>query len=186
MIVLLAVAFAFLASGFALWVMYSIAPRVGLLDHPTERRKIHGNPVPLIGGIAIFYGLLLARMALEPPNPQQWLFGLLGCKVLVVIGVLDDHSGLGARVRLLAQTVAALLMTLGAGVTLHSLGDLLGFGPIELGPLAVPFTVFAVVGIINAFNMVDGIDGLAGGLVLIALVPCWCWSRPRPMRRPCC
>jgi UDP-GlcNAc:undecaprenyl-phosphate GlcNAc-1-phosphate transferase len=55
-------------------------------------------------------------------------------------------------------------------MTLTSLGNLLGFGPIELGPLAIPFTVFAAVGIINAMNMIDGIDGLAGGLALMVLI----------------
>jgi hypothetical protein len=68
-----------------------------------------------------------------------------------------------------AQVVAALLLTLGGGVTLTSLGNLLGFGAIDLGLLSVPFTVFAMVGVINAVNMIDGIDGLAGGLILIAL-----------------
>ncbi len=57
-----------------------------------------------------------------------------------------------------------------AGNQLVSLGNILSFGVVELGFLAVPVTVFASVGVINAVNMTDGIDGLSGGLVLIALV----------------
>lgn len=171
------------------------------MDHPGERRRIHREAVPRIGGLGVFAGLmtmaLLASlwkmttgsgpeflidvpeiasgMSMSPsvaPMPlwtRSVIFGLLGAVVVVVIGVLDDRHHLSPRVRLLAQVGAGLLLSLGGGVRLDSLGDLFGFGPVDLGPLAVPFTVFALVGIINAFNMIDGIDGLAAGLYLIAM-----------------
>ena len=159
---------AFVVSLAALGALHPLAPRLGLIDHPNDRRKIHGEPVPLIGGIAVFAGVLAGSL-LVLPLTEPYLFGLLGAGLLVVVGVLDDRAGLGPRVRLVAQVGAALLLTLGGGVSLTSLGDLLGLGPIGLGPLSVPFTVFAMVGIINAFNMIDGIDGLAGGLMLIGV-----------------
>lgn len=69
-----------------------------------------------------------------------------------------------------AQVAAALIMTLGAGVVLNDLGSLTSVGnPIFLGILAMPLTVFATVGVINAVNMSDGIDGLAGSLVLVVV-----------------
>lgn len=159
---------AFLASAAALAVIHPIAPKIGLIDHPGERRKVHRHSVPPIGGIAIFIGLA-ASILVALPLDRASLFGVLGATLLVVVGAIDDRFGLGPKERLVAQVVAALLLTVGSGITLTSLGDLLGFGTIELGPLAIPFTVFAMVGIINAVNMIDGIDGLAGGLILIAL-----------------
>ena len=60
-------------------------------------------------------------------------------------------------------------MTLLFGVELTSMGDLLAQNTINLGPLTVPITVFATVGVINAINMSDGIDGLSGGLVSVSL-----------------
>lgn len=89
---------------------------------------------------------------------------------MVVVGAIDDRDSLGTKSRFAAQIMASLCLILGTGLTLTDLGDLIGFGPIELGWLAVPFTLFAMVGVINAFNLIDGIDGLAGGLALIGLV----------------
>lgn len=158
----------FLVSVAMLAVLMPFAPLLGLLDHPAERRKAHAGSVPLIGGIAIFAAILTSSLLLLPGD-RTFFFGLLGGGLLVIIGVIDDRFGLGPKARLAAQAGAALLLSIGGGVTLASVGDILGFGPIDLGPSAVPFTVFAMVGIINAFNMIDGIDGLAGGLALIAL-----------------
>ena len=179
------------------WVLGLLLPRanhLGLMDHPGERRRIHREAVPRIGGLGVFAGMMTVALltslwamtlgfgtpsfsiltaeitgALVPLWTRSAIFGLLGAVLVVVVGVLDDRHQLAPRVRLLAQAGAGLLLSLGGGVRLDSLGDLFGFGPVDLGLLAVPFTVFAVVGVINAFNMVDGIDGLAAGLFLIAL-----------------
>jgi UDP-GlcNAc:undecaprenyl-phosphate GlcNAc-1-phosphate transferase len=153
----------------AILALYPLAPRLGLIDHPGERRKIHHHAVPPIGGFCIFAGLLAAIVIYGPPTEQAGM-AMLGATLLVVIGGLDDRFDLGYKLRFLAQIGAALILVLGAGVKLTSLGDLLGFGPIGLGPFAVPLSVFAIVGIINAFNMIDGIDGLAGGLALVVLL----------------
>lgn len=167
MTTMLEMAVAFLISSVALAALYPLAPMIGLMDHPGDRRKVHRHSVPPIGGIAIFSGLVASSL-LSLPFTAPHLYGMAGAALLVVVGALDDRFGLGPRVRLVAQVVAALLLTLGCGVTLTTLGDLLGFGPIDLGVFSVPFTVFAMVGVINAVNMIDGIDSLAGGLILIA------------------
>jgi UDP-GlcNAc:undecaprenyl-phosphate/decaprenyl-phosphate GlcNAc-1-phosphate transferase len=159
---------AFLASSAALALLYPLAPMIGLMDHPGERRKVHRHAVPPIGGIAIFAGLFAGCLSAGLIETTH-IYGMAGAALLVLVGALDDRFGLGPRVRFLAQIAASLMLTLGCGVTLSSLGDLFGSGPIDLGPFAVPFTVFAMVGIINAFNMIDGIDGLAGGLALIVI-----------------
>jgi UDP-GlcNAc:undecaprenyl-phosphate GlcNAc-1-phosphate transferase len=158
----------FFVSAAVLSLLLPLAPRLRLLDHPDERRKNHAQPVPLVGGIAIF-GAVLVSVLVSIPLDRALVCGLGGAALLVVVGMLDDIFNLGPKLRIVAQIAAALLLTVGGGVTLTSLGDLFGFGSIDLGLFAVPFTVFAIVGICNAFNMIDGIDGLAGGLTLIAL-----------------
>jgi UDP-GlcNAc:undecaprenyl-phosphate GlcNAc-1-phosphate transferase len=103
-----------------------------------------------------------------PLSAYRLLFA--GILILVIAGVLDDLRELTAQARFGVQILAALIMALGAGVCLHNLGCLAVPGHlVSLGILAVPVTVFATVGVINAVNMSDGIDGLAASLVLIVV-----------------
>ncbi|MCK5192144.1 MAG: undecaprenyl/decaprenyl-phosphate alpha-N-acetylglucosaminyl 1-phosphate transferase, partial [Methylococcales bacterium] len=83
--------------------------------------------------------------------------------------LIDDYKGLGVKIRLIAQIAAGLIMAEFAHIKIIDLGNLLGFGNIHLGNYATAFTLFVVVGGINAFNMIDGIDGLAGSLILISI-----------------
>ena len=72
--------------------------------------------------------------------------------------------------RMAMHATAAWVMAVSANVQLTSLGDITFTGPVELGLLAIPVTIFATVGVINAINMSDGLDGLSGGLSVISLV----------------
>lgn len=167
-------------------VLRPFAVSVGLVDLPGERKAHHG-PVPLIGGLAIFIAvaavsLLPAITGVAIPTRDAVSFLLAGC-LLVGVGVVDDFIELSARLRLLAQSSAALLMIYGAGVVLRDLGAMtLSGDPLQLGLLAVPFTVFATVGVINAMNMCDGLDGLSGSLALTSLsgfiMASWLWGDP--------
>ncbi|MBK1633621.1 hypothetical protein CKO31_23320 [Thiohalocapsa halophila] len=143
------------------------ARRVGLVDHPSVR-KTHCTPTPLTGGIALFLaasaGLLLAA-----PETPGLIPVLAGGALLVGFGAFDDIREIDYRLRFLVQAAAAACLVLGADVRVESLGNLLGFGEIQLGLLSVPFSIFAIVGLINAINMLDGLDGLAGGVTIVSL-----------------
>jgi UDP-GlcNAc:undecaprenyl-phosphate GlcNAc-1-phosphate transferase len=144
----------------------AIAPRFGLLDHPGGHKR-HGEPTPVIGGIAMFLALALidtAQRELGFGDSLIWALGLL-----VVLGVIDDRRSMHPLWKMAGQALAALCVLFGDGLMLTGLGDLFGTGEVTLGLLAVPFTVFAVVGIINAANMMDGLDGLAGAVGVVAL-----------------
>lgn len=144
-----------------------LAIQLGIVDKP-DNRKRHAGHVPLVGGLAIFVALC-ACIALFVPW-DRFSLGLLGGATLIVcMGGGDDLARLGVKTRLLLQSGAALIMVWASGLTIETLGDLVGVGVIELGAFAVPFTVIAVVGVINAINMADGIDGLAGGITLVSL-----------------
>lgn len=158
----------FLAAAVLLWGLQPVGRHIGLVDHPGGR-KTHEHPTPLVGGIAMFIAFAFAILTVDSPlSGHRALFA--GALVLVVVGVLDDLQELSARARFAAQFLAGLIMTLGAGVVLHDFGHLmLADQPLPLGMLAIPLTLFATVGVINAVNLSDGIDGLAGSLVLIAV-----------------
>jgi UDP-GlcNAc:undecaprenyl-phosphate GlcNAc-1-phosphate transferase len=149
-------------------VLYPCALKIGFTDNPCLRKQ-HHEPIPPIGGLAIFLATLFTLLINDINLPHQTAF-IIGMTLLVFVGAIDDHRGLGIKTRIIAQIVAGLIMTGIAGIRVIELGDLLGFGDINLGAYSTAFTVFAVVGGINAFNMIDGIDGLAGGSTLIAII----------------
>lgn len=158
-----AIVIGFVVTLAALFPLVSMANVVGIMDLPTDRKQ-HGHPVPLVGGLAIFLSLVGISLYL---NAFGWLLSCAG--LLLLVGVLDDKFDLGVRLRLLTQLGMTVLMGLGSGVWINSLGTFWGL-QIDLGYAAVPFTIFAVVGLTNAFNMLDGIDGLASGHGIITIV----------------
>ncbi len=164
----LAVVVTFILAGAAVLLLQSLAWRWKLLDHPDERKR-HDGAVPLIGGVAIYAALLGTHLLMPTALSHDWI-PLLAAGLLLLIGLLDDLQQLSVRVRFGAQIAAVLLLCLGVGHWLESLGNLVDVGPLGLGGFGLFFTVFAGVGIINAFNMIDGLDGLASGLALIALL----------------
>ena len=154
-----------LAAG-AVGLLARAAPRVGLLDHPGGR-KAHANAVPLVGGLAIFAALAATALAFGVAPSIPWFLGALA--LVAAVGAWDDVSDLRPRIKFAIQIAAAALMIWGADVVLRSVGDLLGWRPIGLSLLAVPLTIFAVVGVVNSINMMDGLDGLAGSIAVVAL-----------------
>jgi UDP-GlcNAc:undecaprenyl-phosphate GlcNAc-1-phosphate transferase len=164
---------AFLSTAVLIAGLRPLARRVRLVDVPNERKQ-HSVPTPLVGGLAIFLGvgvaavLALATAGLPPSRPVLGFFaaGFL----LVGVGVVDDRHELSPLARFAVQIVAALIMVHVGGVVLTDLGRMTPSGEVlELGVLAVPFTVFATLGVINALNMCDGLDGLSGSLALVSI-----------------
>lgn len=144
-----------------------VANAIGLLDHPGGR-KMHVGVVPVIGGLCMYLSMLVVLPLIESPIYGQTPF-LMAAGLLVAVGAIDDRFDLPPAVRLMAQGAAALILCLGAGLVAENLGNLLFFGDIDLGFLALPFTLLVTISVINAFNMLDGMDGLAGGVSLASL-----------------
>jgi UDP-GlcNAc:undecaprenyl-phosphate GlcNAc-1-phosphate transferase len=151
------------------------AERFGLFDHPAER-KVHQQPVPRLGGVAIAIAfavaLAFAAVATQDLNadgilrPNRAPAILTGALLLVVVGFVDDVRGMRALVKLAWQIAAAVLAFV-LGLSLERLH--LPWGTVALGVLALPVTVIWIVAVINAINLIDGLDGLATGVVLTAL-----------------
>ncbi len=158
-----------------------VARRAGALDQPGPRR-IHTEPVPTLGGIALVVavvGVAWAARALPGPARELELWPLLGLSLaaipLLALGTIDDLRGAPPWVKLVIQAGAALVLSLfGYGVPL--LTNPLG-GSLATGVLNVPLTVAWVLIVINAINLIDGLDGLASGAVLIASMALWWVAR---------
>ena len=139
-----------------------------LVDKPNER-KHHKGVVPLVGGISISCTLIL-YLLINPNLLEHSDLFIFSIGLLTLIGVIDDKVDVSYKVRILIQVFLSVVMIFSADLTLSSLGDIFGFGVIELGSLDWFITILAVLAMINAINMVDGIDGLLGGLSLITFL----------------
>lgn len=162
---------ALLGFGLTLGLIRLLAPRAegyGLVDRPAAGRKDHAGNTPMVGGLAIVIGLALAALLAQSAGEVHAAFWA-GLLLIALTGTADDIVELRPATKFAAQIAAALLMIHWGGLILHSLGDLVSTEPLTLGRFAVPLTVFAVIGVINAINLCDGADGLAGGLVFIAV-----------------
>lgn len=148
-------------------ILRPVAIATGLVDRPGGR-KAHIGEVPIVGGIAMFFGVFFG-FALIPELAGEYHFLLLSGALLVTVGVLDDKFDIPAGVRLVAQTCAVIIMVYGGGTVVSTLGDPLGIGRIDLGNGALIFTVLVTLTVVNAFNFVDGVDGLAGTMAIVTL-----------------
>lgn len=160
---------AFACAWLLVWMLKPAAFRFDLLDHPRSARKAHKTPTPVTGGLAMTIAAVAGGLFVwEGSQPMIGL--MLGMLLLLAVGLLDDLRDLRWYWRLLAQVAAALCLYYVGGVCVEQIGNALGFPGHTLGPLSLPLTVFATVGLINAINLIDGVDGLAGSLVFAALV----------------
>ena len=143
-----------------------VAKRIGLADLPGGRKR-HAGAIPLTGGIGMFAGFFVAVMA-SGLIAGHTIALLVALFLLVCGGAADDMRDISHQSKFLIQLTAALLMTSWAGVQVQQLGNLFGFGPLNLYQWAIPFSVVCALGVINAINMVDGLDGTAGGVSIVA------------------
>ncbi|MFQ2414370.1 UDP-N-acetylglucosamine--undecaprenyl-phosphate N-acetylglucosaminephosphotransferase [Aeromonas caviae] len=155
----------FIVAFFILFFTRKIAKKINLVDRPNERKQ-HQGLVPLAGGIAIYFTLMLV-LWIKPNLILSPDIYVLCSSVLVLMGAIDDKYDVDYRIRLVVQILISCAMIFGAELSLKNLGQLLLGYDLNLGPLGYIVTIFAVLGAINAFNMVDGIDGLLGGLTMV-------------------
>ncbi|HYF25606.1 MAG TPA: MraY family glycosyltransferase [Baekduia sp.] len=144
-------------------VSVRFAHRVGAVDEP-RGRGLSEVPMPRLGGLAIFAGILVAGL-LFLPDTERWRAILLGATLITLVGALDDVFELHPAVKLLGQVGAALPPVL-AGVEVQDFTVPFA-GRVELGDLGVPLTVAGIVLVMNVVNFSDGADGLAAGVCAI-------------------
>ncbi|MBQ7092947.1 MAG: undecaprenyl/decaprenyl-phosphate alpha-N-acetylglucosaminyl 1-phosphate transferase [Clostridia bacterium] len=150
-------------------VVRILAKNVGAIDVPKDNRRMHKTPIPRMGGLAIFFGFVVAVLLFFNMTIQMKSI-LMGAVVLVVLGVVDDIKPLPALFKLVVQ-IGAALIPVSQGVKVYSVAHpFISYDYIRLGMWSVPLTVIWIVGMINAVNFIDGLDGLAVGISSIASV----------------
>jgi len=146
-------------------VVRRLARRLRVLAYPDLQRRFHPCPIPLLGGVAVYFALTAGLItALLLDRFRQGDLARL-CWVLIpaaalacLFGAVDDFCSLRSRAKLALQFLAALLITLSG----FSVDFIIVFGcRIELGWWGVPLTIGWLMGCINALNLIDGLDGLA-------------------------
>lgn len=147
-------------------LLMPVARKTGLLDHPAER-KVHRDPVPLVGGAAIYLAMIL-MIILATPYAVETLPLMIACGMMLVVGMIDDVRELSAFIRFVIQILACCIMVFVSDVVLTDFGSLMWNGVLYLGWTSIPFTIFSALGVINAFNMMDGIDGLSSMIFIVA------------------
>ncbi|MBR5261042.1 MAG: undecaprenyl/decaprenyl-phosphate alpha-N-acetylglucosaminyl 1-phosphate transferase [Oscillospiraceae bacterium] len=167
---LLALVVAFALSFAATPIVKSFARIVGAMDVPKDSRRMHKNPIPRMGGLAIFIGFLLSTVLFCDITKQMQGI-LIGAVIIVAAGAIDDIVSLNAWVKLGLQVIAAVV-AVGYDVVIEVFLNpvIFGKGDFELGILAVPVTVVWIVAVTNAVNLIDGLDGLACGVSTISSV----------------
>lgn len=154
---------AMLATVLLMPLLIRVAPRLGLLAQPAAR-KVHVQPTPEVGGIAMSVSVLLVCALWWRPDASG-IAAALAVLLVTVLGAWDDRFDLHFAVRIGVQVVAATVVALSGFAVI---GDAGFTGTQELSmAVAVPLTVLALVSVTNAVNFTDGLDGLAGGSMLL-------------------
>ncbi len=146
-----------------------LARALGAVDRPTARGVSRRDNMPLLGGLAVAGGFVLAvacgaLWADAAPSSERLRGLLLGAGVILALGVIDDRFGMKAWPKLVGQLVAAAI-AITHGYQIDRLSDPISMRVVDL-PLWVIWvaTPLWIVGITNALNLVDGLDGLASGV----------------------
>jgi UDP-GlcNAc:undecaprenyl-phosphate GlcNAc-1-phosphate transferase len=166
--------FAFAITGILVPVAIWLSRRLGVMAIPGERHP-HARPMPLLGGLAMFIGFAAATVlslpALEADDRMAAVAVLIVSGIAAVLLVADDRWALPPLTKFGLQLLISLIAVLGVGsefqITFFSLP---GIGIVHLGLLAVPVSLFWMLGMQNTVNLLDGVDGLAAGVVMIVAV----------------
>lgn len=133
-----------------------------MVDEPGER-KLQKIPVPVLGGMAVFFGMMMAAGAVSAVRETYALFPvMIALTMMMYIGMLDDMIGLSPVLRLGLEVLMVAFLIAVDGVSIDHLHGLFGVDWIPRY-VAWPLTAFACCGIINAVNLIDGVDGLSSG-----------------------
>ena len=161
----------FVVAALTVPVAAAAARRVGLVDRPDARRKLHVKVVPLVGGVAVAAAIAFAVVVHTWWGlATGWLANpcvLGGVGVVFLVGLADDRFRIRGKYKLFGQIVSACLLVAG-GVQIGHV-DVFG-NNVPIGWLGVPLTIFWLVGASNSVNLLDGMDGMVGTIGLTMLL----------------
>ena len=146
------------------------AKKKGFLDVPKDERRVHKEPIPVGGGIAMVISVTILILYYLPIN-KGLIMTILASLVIALSGLYDDKKDLSPKLKFLFQILAGVLLILG-GMKIEFVTN-----PFDshdalliLNILSIPVTIFWVCGITNTINLIDGLDGLASGVSMICAI----------------
>ena len=144
----------------------NIAPSLGAIDKPNQT-KIHNEPIPRLGGLAIYLAFLISIIFIYYFNNNLYFISknkimgiFIGGTIVFIAGLIDDIKKLEALPKLIIQSIAALILFF-YGVRMNLFPNLW---------FSFIFTIIYVVGSYSAMDMIDGLDGLAAGITTICSI----------------
>ena len=160
---------AFIVTLLVIPVIILVAKKKKLYDVPDDKRKLHKQPIPSLGGLGMFIGFILSLLltinfAKDAPEFQFYIAAFL---LIFFLGIKDDIMIISPAKKFTGQLIAAGILIYKSHLLITNMHGFLGITTIPV-EASYFLTVFAIVVIINAFNLIDGVDGLAGGIGLIS------------------
>jgi UDP-GlcNAc:undecaprenyl-phosphate GlcNAc-1-phosphate transferase len=157
-------------------VMRKIALTLNILDRPNSKIKTHKEPVPYLGGLAVWlsyiFTMILLRLATNfPTGTLHALRGIvIGSFLIIFVGLVDDFHvrGIGYIIKFIAQFGAAVILVL-YDIRIKF---------IRPDFIAILLSVLWIVGITNAFNILDVMDGLSSSVAIVASIGFFIISMP--------
>ncbi len=150
---------------------YSV--KINALDVPDGKRKLHGRPMPRLGGLAMTIGALIPILFWT--SLDRFIVSILiGSGIIVCFGILDDIKELGYKTKFGAQLTAAVIVIFLGGVHFPGCLESLVWSKVFYIAFSLPLTLFFIVGVTNAINLSDGLDGLAGGVSIFTYAGIGC------------
>jgi len=156
----------FLITYFSIKKFITLAPKLSLIDVPNKRsshKKVTPRGAGLVFGFMFFLGILIFDFS----NFSEIKYTLLAILIIYFSGLIDDIYSISSIQKFVFIIIASIIVFFN-GYQITNIGTFLTI-PFNLGYLALPFTVFAIVGFTNALNLSDGLDGLAGSISIIIL-----------------
>lgn len=144
----------------------SLAHKIGAVDVPLDKRRMHKRPIPRFGGIAIFLATTFSIMVLDGNFPKIQI-AMIGGAFMYLLGAIDDLMNLKPLVKASGQVVIACFVYT-MGIRIEFINTIFTGGKYNFGEgLSLVITILWIVGITNAVNLIDGLDGLAAGVTCI-------------------
>lgn len=160
---------AFIATNWVHPKILKIAILKNLVDNPDER-KLQRRPIPVMGGIAVFFGIVAGLCSSQITFFSPAVFVLIAAMtIMLYVGTIDDILDLSPYIRFLIEIAVVAFIMLVNNNGINSFWGLWGLDVIPMW-IAAPLTIFAAVGIINAINLIDGVNGLSSGFCFMASV----------------
>lgn len=144
-----------------------VAKEKNIVDNP-DARKLQRIPIPVMGGIAVVFGLMVGIMSFSLFGDFGNMLAVLSAVIVIMlVGLVDDIRGLSPKVRFIIEILIVLYLIYATG---NQINNFHGLWNVNILPewASVPLTVFACVGIINAVNLIDGVDGYSSGYCIMA------------------